>query len=67
MNYPLITIHWIAMFLALAGAIMLAVWLYQNLKTKALLTVIVLAIVVGLIGSYLTFEEEVKFMSSLFK
>ena len=40
---------------------------YQNLKTKALLTVIVFAIVVGLVGSYLTFEQEVEFISSLFK
>lgn len=54
------------MFLALAGSIMLAVWLYKNLKPNTLLTVIILAIIVGLIGSYLTFENEVEFISTIF-
>jgi len=67
MNYPLLTVHWIAMYLAIAGGVMLAVWVYKNLKKDKLLAVIFLAIILGLIGSYLTFDEEVKFMTSIFK
>jgi hypothetical protein len=66
MNYQLVTIHWVSMFLLLAGGVMLAVWLYQNLKPKTLLTVVILAIIVGLVGSYLTFEAEAQFFSALF-
>ncbi len=67
MNYPLLTVHWISMYLAIAGGVMLAVWVYKNLKKDKLLAVIFFAIILGLIGSYLTFDEEVKFMTSIFK
>ena len=66
MNYPLVLVHWVSMFVALAGGVMLTVWLYKNTKPKNLLTVILLAIAIGLIGSYLTFEYEIQFMYSMF-
>jgi len=53
------------MFLALAGGIMLAVWVFKHLKPKDLLIVIIAAIVAGLLGSYLTFETEMQFFSQI--
>lgn len=66
MNDTLLIIHWISMFLAFAGGIMLSVWAYQHLKGNALLTLMICMIVVGLVGSYLTFETEKEFLSEVF-
>lgn len=66
MNDMLLIIHWISMFLAFAGGIMLSVWAYQHLKGNALLTLMICMIVVGLAGSYLTFETEKEFLSEVF-
>lgn len=66
MNDTLLMIHWISMFLALAGGVMLAIWFYKNLKGNALLTLMICMIVVGLAGSYLTFETEKEFLSQVF-
>ncbi|MEK7672368.1 MAG: hypothetical protein AAB373_00645 [Patescibacteria group bacterium] len=66
MNTSLLLVHWVSMFLALTGGVMLAVWLFKNVKPKNLLALIVAMIVIGLLVSYLTFPYEMQFYSEMF-
>lgn len=65
MNLTLLMTHWISMFLAFAGGIMLAIWIFQHLKKESLLIFIVVITVLGLAGSYLTLENELQLYSQI--
>ncbi len=64
-NMFLVSIHMIGMFLALAGGIMLVIWLMKNLKKQQLLGVIIGMIIVGLLGSFLTIQAAGQFMYAM--
>lgn len=59
----LFAIHTIFMAITVMGAILLIVWMSKNLKPKQLLTWLVIFIVVGLLGSFATFRQEMDFVT----
>lgn len=51
-------VHWLFMIAAAIGFILLIVWMAKNLKGKQLLNWTLFFIIVGLLGSFLTFRYE---------
>lgn len=56
-------VHVIFMTIALMGGILLMTWMIKNLKPRQLFTWLVIFIIVGLAGSFLTFRQEMDFMT----
>jgi len=59
----LFAVHTIFMAIAVIGAILLIIWMTKNLKPKQLLTWVTIFIVVGLLGSFVTFRQEMDFFT----
>ena len=59
----LFAIHTIFMAIAVIGAILLIIWMTKNLRPKQLLTWLIVFIVVGLLGSFMTFRQEMDFVT----